>query len=201
MLPDATADPVDALEALAGVMVRARQQVASREASPGDDRRLVDAALTAAAILRKRGTEWLAINGDTAQRQARVLGALVQSAYGAGLLNEQERSEAANAVADLVRNASTSRADLREQVKRLEPVVDRARQNAIAAFVEVWAPWTFLLPSVSGIGDDILRSSPLLVFVQVATRLDDDAVGRAAMRAPEDRPGPHARSQEAAAGH
>jgi len=177
MLPGATADPVDAIDALAGVMVRARQQVASRQASPGDDRRLVDAAVTAAAILRKRSTEWLASNGDTAQRQARVLGALAQSAYGAGLLTEQERSEAADAAADLVRSASLSRADLGKRMKRIDPVVDWARQNATAAFAEVWGPWTFLLPSVSGIADDILRSSPLSVFVQVAKRLDGDDVG------------------------
>jgi hypothetical protein len=182
MLPSADADPVDAIEALASVMVRARQQVASRQSSPADDRRLVDAALTAAAILRTRGTEWLAIKGESAQRQARVLGALAQSAYGAGLLNEQQRSEAANAIEDLARSASISGADLTASVKRVELVVDWAQQNASAAFVEVWAPWTFLLPSVSGIGDDILRSSPLVLFAQVAKRLDESAAGRAAMR-------------------
>lgn len=182
MLPGADADPVDALEALASVMVRARQQVASRQSSPADDRRLVDAALTAAAILRKRGTEWLAITGESAQRHARVLGALAQSAYGAGLLTEQQRLEAANAIEDLARNASISGADLTAGMKRVEPVVDWAQQNAIAAFAEVWAPWTFLLPSVSGIGDDILRSSPLVLFAQVARRLDDFAAGRAALR-------------------
>ena len=182
MLPGTEADPVDALEALAGVMVRARQQVASRQSSPADNRRLVDAGLTAAAILQKRGTEWLAIKGESAQRHVRVLGALVQSAYGAGLLNEQQRSEAANAIADLARSASTSGADLTAGMKRVEPVVDWARQNANAAFVEVWAPWTFLLPSVSGIGDDILESSPLVLFAPVARRLDESAAGRAAMR-------------------
>ena len=182
MLPSAKADPVDALEALAGVMVRARQQVASRQSSPADDRRLVDAALTAAAILRKHATEWLTIKGESAQRHARVLGALAQSAYGAGLLNEQQRSEAANAIEELARSASISGADLTAGMKRVEPVVDWAQQNAIAAFADVWTPWTFLLPSVSGIGDDILRSSPLLLFAQVARRLDGSAAGRAAMR-------------------
>ena len=182
MLPSAGADPVDALEALAGVMMRARREVASRQSSPADDRWLVDAALTAAAILRQRGTEWLAIKGESAQRHARVLGALVQSAYGAGLLNEQQRAEAANAIEDLARSASISGADLTAGMKRVEPVVDWAQQNAIAAFADVWTPWTFLLPSVSGIGDDILRSSPLVLFAQVARRLDDSAAGRAAMR-------------------
>jgi hypothetical protein len=177
MLPRPEGDPVDVLEALAGVMVRARQQVASRQSSPADDRRLVDAALTAAAILRKRATEWLAVQGESAQRHVRVLGALVQSGYGAGLLNAQQRAEAANAIADLSRSAPISGADLTAAVKRVEAVVDWAQQNAIAAFAEVWAPWTFLLASVSGVGDDILRSSPLVVFVQVARRLEDAAAG------------------------
>src|SRR5215470_6333053 len=181
MLPSPDADPVDAIEALSGVMVRARQQVASRQASPADDRRLVDAAFTAAAILRKRGTEWLAIKGESAQRNVRVLGALVQSAYGAGLLTEQQRAEAANAIQELARSASSSGADLTAGMKRVEPVVDWAQQNALAAFAEVWPPWTFLAPSVSGIGDDIVRSSPLVLFAPVAKRLNDSAAGRAAL--------------------
>src|SRR5262249_59938052 len=61
-------------------------------------------------------------------------------------------------------------------------VCEWGQQNAPVAFGEVWAPWTFLLPAVSGIGDDILRSSPLLVFADVAKRLDDFASGRAAVR-------------------
>ncbi len=182
MLPGDRADPVDAIEGLAAVMVRARQQVASRRASPSDDRRLVDVDVTAAALLQARGSEWLAAKGESAKRHARVLGALAQAAYGAGLLTERERAEAAHAVEDLTRNASMSRADLANGVKRIERVVDWSQQSATVAFAEVWAPWTFLLPSVSGIGDDILRSSPLLVFAQVATRLDDYAAGRAAMR-------------------
>jgi hypothetical protein len=35
---------------------------------------------------------------------------------------------------------------------------------------------------LAAVVDDILRSSPLVVFVQVAKRLDDYAVGRAATR-------------------
>jgi hypothetical protein len=180
--PGAQADPVDALEGLAAIMVRARQQVASRKASAADDRRLVDAAITAAALLQKRGTDWFALKGESAGRHVRVLGALAQAAYGAGLLGERERAEAAQAIEDLSRRSSLARADLAAGMKRVERVVDWAQQNATAAFAEVWAPWTLLLPAVSGIGDDVLRSSPLLVFAQVATRVDDLASGRAATR-------------------
>jgi hypothetical protein len=103
--------------------------------------------------------------------------ALAQGAYGAGLLNERERAEIEHTIGDLTREQSLSRADLAAGMKRIERVVDWAQQNATVAFAEVWAPWTFLLPAVSGIGDDVLRSSPLLVFADVATRLDDFARG------------------------
>ncbi len=52
--------------------------------------------------------------------------------------------------------------------ERIERVVEWAQLNATVAFAEVWAPWTFLLPQVSGIGDDVLRGSPLLLFADVA---------------------------------
>src|SRR5262249_31630286 len=52
MLPGDRADPVEAIEALAGIMARARQQVASRKASASDARRLVDIDITAAALLQ-----------------------------------------------------------------------------------------------------------------------------------------------------
>jgi hypothetical protein len=181
-MPAAQADPVDALEALASIMVRARQEVASRKALPADDRRLVDAATTAAALIQKHGTEWLAVKGESARRSVRVLGALAQAAYGAGLLDERERSEAARTIEELTKSASISRADLAAGMKRIERVVDWAQQSATVAFAEVWAPWTFLLPAVNGIGDDVLRSSPLLVFAQVASRVEDFASGQAAVR-------------------
>jgi hypothetical protein len=180
-LPGAQADPVDAIEGLAAIMVRARQTVAARKATPADQRRLVDAAITAASLLQKRGTDWLAATGESARRHVRVLGALAQAAYGAGLLGERERAEAARTVEELGTASSLSRADLRAGMKRIERVVDWAQQSATVAFAEVWAPWTFLLPAVNGIGDDVLRSSPLLVFAQVATRLDDYAGGRTTM--------------------
>ena len=57
------------------------------------------------------------------------------------------------------------------------------RPTPTLAFAEVLAPWTFLLPQTAGIRDDILRGSPLLLYAQVARRLDDFAAG-AERRAP-----------------
>src|SRR5262245_9329282 len=58
-LPSATSDPIDAMAGLASIMGRARGAVAARKASPADDRRLVDVAITAAALIQRRGSAWL----------------------------------------------------------------------------------------------------------------------------------------------
>src|SRR4030095_12079082 len=55
--------------------------------------------------------------------------------------------------------------------------VEWAQANAVLAFAEVWAAWTLLLPETASIGDDILRSSPLLLYAKLARRLDEYAAG------------------------
>ena len=52
-------------------------------------------------------------------------------------------------------------------------MVEWAQTGALLAFAEVWPAWTFLLPDVALIGDDILRGSPLLLFGKISTRLND----------------------------
>jgi hypothetical protein len=176
-LPGIGADPIDALEAFASIMTRARRTVAARSTSPGDRRRLVDAAITAAALMQQPGNALLAAKGTTARQHLRVLGALTEGAYGAGLLGERERAEAARTIDRIVGASTLTRDDLAAGTKHVQRVVDWAQQNVYLAFAEVWAPWTYLLPQVSGIADDVLRGSPLLVFAELATRLDDAARG------------------------
>jgi hypothetical protein len=167
---------------LADIMARARRTVAGRKAAPADDRRLVDVAITSAALIQRHGSAWLELKGQTAKQHLRVLAALVEAAYGSGLLAERERAEAARTLANLTSSGSRSEADLASDMRKVERVVEWAQQTATVAFAEVWAPWTFLLPQVSGIADDVLRGSPLLVFADVARRLDDRAAGRTPMR-------------------
>ena len=181
-VPGPKTDPVDAMVALAGVMGKARRTVAGRKASPADTRRLVDVAITSAALLQSRGSAWLELKGQSGAQHLRVLGALVEAAYGSGLLAEREHAEAAGTIDGLVRAGKLSQADLAAGMRRVERVVEWAQQSAVGAFAEVWAPWTFLLPQVNGIGDDVLRSSPLLVFADVSRRLDERAAGRTPIR-------------------
>src|SRR5262249_37373323 len=104
------------------------------------------------------------------------------AAYGSGLLSERERAEAARWTEALAASKSIAEADLAADMRRIERVVEWAQRNASVAFAEVWAPWTLLLPQVRGIGDDVLRSSPLLLFADVARRLDDLAAGQNPVR-------------------
>jgi hypothetical protein len=174
-VPGTAADPVDAIAALAGIMARARGAVAARTASPSDARRLVDVAVAAGALIQRRGSAWLESKGQTAKQHLQVLGALTTAAYGSGLLTEGERAGATREIDALAGAASPAPADLRQ----IERVVELARQNVATAFADVWAPWTFLLPQVSRIDDDVLRTSPLLVFADVVHRIDDRPSGRA----------------------
>ena len=163
-LPAPAADPVDEMAAFAGIMARARAAVAARKASPADARRLVDVAVITGALVQRRGSAWLEVKDQSTKQHARVLGALTTAAYGAGLLTESERADAARDVDHL--GAAPTPAD----AQRITRVVEEARQNVAAAFADVWAPWTFLLPQVSGLTDDVLGASPLLVFADVARR-------------------------------
>jgi len=179
-VPAASADSVDAIAGLADVMVRARRAVAAREGPPADARRLIDIAITSAALIQARGSAWLETKG-TAKEHLRVLAALVDAAYGSGLLTERERAEGSRMLAPLLGAGSVSQADLAAGMRRIERVVEWAHLSANVAFAEVLAPWMFLLPQVSGIGDDILRGSPLLLFGDVTRRLDDLAAGQTPM--------------------
>ena len=181
-LPSATSDPIDAMAGLASIMGSARRTVAGRKATPADDRRLVDVAITSGALIQRRGSAWLEMKAQTAKQDLRVLAALIEAAYGSGLLSERERAEAARWTETLAASKSIAEADLAADMRRIERVVEWAQRNASVAFAEVWGPWTLLLPQVRGIGDDVLRSSPLLLFADVARRLDDLAAGQNPVR-------------------
>jgi len=118
-LPGAGADPVDALEAFAAIMVRARRTVAARSGSPADRRRLVDAAIASSALMQQPANALLAAKGTTARQHLRVLAALTEAAYGAGLLGERERAEAARAVDRVVGASALTRDDLAAGTYRL----------------------------------------------------------------------------------
>ncbi|MCC6765166.1 MAG: hypothetical protein IT293_10925 [Deltaproteobacteria bacterium] len=177
LLPNTAAAPVDAVVALGKMMAAARRAVAARAVPPADMRRLVDLAITAAQVLQHRGSSLLATAGTTAQQHVAMLGALTEAAYGTGLLNARERDAAGAAVRDLGAHASPDRTEFARRLREAKRVVEWAQGNAELGFAEVMAPWTFLLPDTAGIRDDVLRGSPLILYAEVASRLDDFVAG------------------------
>jgi pyruvate phosphate dikinase-like enzyme len=178
LIPAANADAVDAIASLAQLMVLSRETVAAGHARPADSRRLVDLNITAAGVIQQRGNALLEGTTSLSVRQhLRLLSALTEATYGTGLLGDRERAASLNALRDLLAAPKQSRQDFVQRLKEAERAVEWAQGNAALAFAEVWAPWTFLLPKTVYIRDDILRSSPLLLYAQVSRRLDDYAAG------------------------
>jgi hypothetical protein len=178
LLPADGASPGEALNSLGALMVLARQSVASRAASPADARRLVDLEITATGEVQARGNAILERRDAlTATQALRLLGALTNATYGVGLLTEREREAALASLKELEANPTPTRAQLSAGLERTDRVVEWAQANATLAFAEVLAPWQVILPQTAGIRDDILRGSPLLLYAQIAGRLDEFASG------------------------
>ena len=177
LVPTTATPPVDAVVALGKMMAAARNAVGARKVSVADARRLVDLDVTAAQVLQQRGSTLLATPGTTAKQYVQVLGALTDAAYGAGLLNGREYAAATASVQALDASAKPDRAEFARRLHQAERIVEWAQGNAELAFAEVMDPWTFLLPDTAGIRDDVLRGSPLILYADVARRLDDFVAG------------------------
>jgi hypothetical protein len=183
LVPAGNADPVDAISALAQLMVTARQSVAAKKVSAADQRRLIDLDITAATVLNRRGTALLeSSTGITARQNLQVLTALTNATYAVGLLNTRERDAALGSLQELLAKPNPGKEEFRQGLDQAERVVEWAQSNATLPFAEVWAPWTTVMPQVEGIGDDILRGSPLLIYAKIARRLDDFAAGGARVK-------------------
>jgi hypothetical protein len=182
-LPAADADSVDAIVSIGQLMAVMRQRVAARGTSPADARRLIDLDITAAADLQRRGSALLDSGAPlTARQNLRLLGALTDATYGVGLLTTREREAAVAKLQALLSVATQTRAAFASALKDAERTVEWAQANATLAFAEVALPWRIVLPETDGIRDDILRGSPLLLYAQVARRLDDFAGGAQRIR-------------------
>jgi hypothetical protein len=178
LMPDAKDDPVDEIRGLADIMVYARDTVTARAVPPAEQRRLIDLAIGAAQVIQSRGSKLLEDGkGLDVVQTLRLLGALTDGGYGAGLLNARERQSAEDAIDKLEAMTAPTRDEFTRTLVRAERVVEWAQGNVELAFAEVLAPWTFLVPQVATIRDDVLRSSPLLLYATVSGRLDQFAAG------------------------
>lgn len=177
LLPTAATPPVDAIVALGKMMAAARSAIVAKKVGAADARRLIDLDITAAQVLQQRGSTLLATAGVTAKQHVQVLTALTDAAYGAGLLNRREHEAASTALRALATADDPDRATFGRHLREAQRVVEWAQGNTELAFAEVMAPWTFLLPDTAGIRDDVLRGSPLILYAEVASRLDDFVAG------------------------
>ena len=183
LLPDAEADDVTRIEALAAVMVAAREAVEAKQVSPADRRRLIDVAITAAAVIQARGSSLLD-SGQSfpARRHVQLLLALGDAAYGAGLLVQREREAAAENLRPLLEAEEIDRADLAARLAAAGRVVEWAQRGTLYAFQEALPAWHYLVPDTLVFPDDVLRGSPLLLYGRIHTRLEDFALGGRALR-------------------
>src|SRR5262249_38712804 len=94
----------------------------------------------------------------------------------------RERDAAEAALHDLLSARSQSRADFNEKLEEAQRVVEWAQANATLAFAEVMPAWQLVLPQTTGIRDDILRGSPLLLYAQVTRRRGGGATTRPGAR-------------------
>ncbi len=182
-MPAQEADLLEVIASLAEMMVLVRNEVAKRAISPADGRRLIDFNISAAAVIQSRGSALLeSAQPYTVKQYLRLLIALTDASYGAGLLTDRERKAVANNLTAVLDNPKISRIEFTNKLDQTSRIVGWAQEGTLLAFAEVWEAWTLLLPEVAHIGDDILRGSPLLLLGQVITRLEDHAAGQERVR-------------------
>ena len=182
-MPPQDADDLAVIASLAELMALARKEVAKGSISPADARRLIDLNVTAAAVIQSRGSAFLeSAEQHTLKQYLRLMNALTEASYGVGLLTERERKAATENLAALLDQRKVSQVQLKRQLDRASRIVGWAQEEALLAFAEVWEAWTLLLPEVALISDDILRGSPLLLFGQALTRVEDHVSGQERVR-------------------
>jgi hypothetical protein len=182
-VPAEGAEPAASIAALAGLMRFARQTVEAKQVSPADRRRLIDLAITAAAVIQQRGMALLESGEAMSARQhLDLLVALTYAAYGGGLLTEREREAATASLQALLTGPSPTREELQQRLAEAARVIEWAQRTTLYAFEEVQQPWTYLLPDMSLLPDDVLRGSPLLVYGRALERLESHATGAEPIR-------------------
>lgn len=183
LMPAAGGDPVAAVASLGTLMMEARRSIATRKLTTADARRLIDLDITAGSVMQRRASALLSGSSKlTVRHNIELLAALTDGAYGAGLLVAREREAAQATLAALLANEDPTREEFTRGVRQAGRIVEWAQANATLPYAEVWAQWTLLMPQVATISDDILHGSPLLLFAQVFSRLDDYASGSGAKR-------------------
>ena len=182
-LPAANSDAIIVIDSLATMMVESRQAIASGKVKAADAVRLVGLNVTAAVVIQSRGSKLIDQGGPATVKQSlRLIRSLINAGYGVGLLSDRERLAALDNVDTLLDRNDWGRIEFLRRLKAISRVIEWAHNSALAAFAEVWAPWTYLFPDITHISDDIVRGSPLLLLGETLGKLDDYATGQARIK-------------------
>jgi phosphohistidine swiveling domain-containing protein len=172
-------DPVKKITSLAELMVLSRHEVAGKDASASDRRKLVGINVTAAAVIQSIGSKYMDAGGPKTVRESlQLLRALANATYGTGLISERERKAVSDNFDEILARKTWNRADLTTALHQVQGVIEWAHAGADFAFGEVWPAWSFLIPEIKKITDDIVRSSPMLLYGMALTRLEDSVSGQ-----------------------
>ena len=172
-------DPVAKITSLAELMVLSRHEVAGKDVSAADKRKLVGINVTAAAVIQSIGSKYMDAGGPKTTREAlQLLRGLVNATYGTGLLAERERKSMSDEFDRIQTRDTWTRPELTTELKYVQRAIEWSHSGAIFAFGDVWPAWTFLVPDIKRVTDDIVRSSPMLLYGMALTKLEDSVSGQ-----------------------
>lgn len=164
---------------MAEIMVQSRRAVAEQRVSASDRRKLIGINVTGAVVVQSLGGKYMDNGGPATVREyLQLLQALANATYGTGLISAREQ-EAINAdFHAILAQENWNREKFIASLKHVQRVIEWAHSGSVLAFGEVWPPWAYLIPDIKKINDDIVRSSPMLLFGMAYSRLEDFVSGQ-----------------------
>lgn len=167
------------ISSLAELMVKGRHMVAEETVTISDARRLVAINVTAVAVIQSLGSKLMDRGGpDTVGGYLQFLRDLVDATYGTGLISERERKALSADFDALLTRENWNRDEFTAGLRQVQRVIEWSHAGAQLAFGEVWPSWTYLIPDIKKIIDDIVRSSPMLLYGQAFSRLENAISGQ-----------------------
>lgn len=176
-----TDDPVKNITSMAELMVLSRHAVAGKEVTltPSDRRKLVGINVTGAAIIQSQVSKLMDDGGPkTVKKSLQLLRALANATYGTGLISERERKAIAADFDEMLVKKSWSRTEFSASLKQVQQVIEWSRAGAVLGFGEAWPSWSYLIPDIKNITDDIVRSSPMLMYGMAYSSLENFVSGQ-----------------------
>ncbi|MEA2115046.1 MAG: PEP/pyruvate-binding domain-containing protein [Thermodesulfobacteriota bacterium] len=174
-----TDDPVKIITTMAELMVLSRHAVANKEVTPPDSRKLFGINVTGAAVIQSLGSKLMDEGGpETVRQSLQLLRALANATYGTGLISERERKAITENFDVMLAKKNWNREEFTANLKQVQQVIEWSHAGALLGFGEVWPAWSYLIPDIQKITDDIVRSSPMLLYGMAYSKLEDFVSGQ-----------------------